>query len=151
MGKQKPKAVKGIAEGHIGISVEEMVQKIGTQVTSLFSLSQTYLPWFAWIHHWFKYPNCQAHQAPWEGICLAVFTDTLYLGIIGDVIKQEIMSFTENFPHKSKNAFSTTLVFFQPQFIYIFLSKGMCFMHKLASVLLMLNLYNQYNNKRNGS
>lgn len=43
MGKQKPKAVKGIAEGHIGISVEETVQEIGTQVTSLFSLSHTYL------------------------------------------------------------------------------------------------------------
>ena len=50
MGKQKPKAVKGIAEGHIGISVEEMVQEIGTQMTSLFSLNHTYLLWFAWIH-----------------------------------------------------------------------------------------------------
>lgn len=43
MGKQKPKAVKGIAEGHTGISVEEMVQEIGTQMTSLFSLNHTYL------------------------------------------------------------------------------------------------------------
>lgn len=84
--------------------------------------------------------------------CLGAFTDIIYLEIIADVIRQELMSFTGNFPHKSQTVFnSTPVVFFQPQLLYIFLSKGICFMYKLASALFMLNLCNQYNNERSES
>lgn len=81
-----------------------------------------------------------------------VWVSSLTLGITINVIKQELMPFTGNFSHKSPNAFNSILVcFFQRQLMYIFLSKGMYFMHELASVLFMLNLCNQYNNKRNDS
>lgn len=90
--------------------------------------------------------------APQEKFYLGAFTGALYLGIIVDVTALELMSFTGSFPCKSKNGSNSTPVdFFLPQLMYIFLSKGICFMHKLASALFMLNLCNQYNNERNDS
>jgi hypothetical protein len=39
-----------------------------------------------------------SHLAPWEEFCFSAFTGTAFLGIIANVIKQEPMSFTGNFP-----------------------------------------------------
>lgn len=128
-----------------------MVLEVGSSIDHTVFFPSHYLPSLVWIHFWLK--NCppSQHLAPQEKL-FGAFTEILYLEIIVDVIRQELKYFTGNFPHKPKNVFnSTTVVFFQPQLMCIFLSKGTCFMYKLASALFMLNLCNQYNNERNDS
>lgn len=149
MRKQRPKDVKGITKGHTEISVEEMVLEIGTIM--LLSLITLTFPICLDLPLVKEFPVTKP-PASQDKFYLGVFTDALYLEIIVDVIAQELMSFIDGFPYKSKNGSnSTPVAFLQPQLMYIFLSKGMCFMHKLASALFMLNLCNQYNNERNDS
>lgn len=85
---------------------------------------------------------------PMGGSLFGCLTGLLFVGILVNVQRKNSCLPLEASHVNPKMVSQSTLVGF---FSTIFLSKGIRFMHKLASVLFTLNLCNQYTNGRNDS
>lgn len=99
MREHRSKDIKKIAKGHIRTFAEEMVLEIETPVARIV-FSPTHSPPLIC----FNSPS----PCTMVTVLFGCLIDTLELRIIVDIIKQELMAFTGNFPQKSKNGFHST-------------------------------------------
>lgn len=121
MRKHRPKDVKGIAEGHIGTFVEEIVLQIGTTVACIvfLSITLTFLDLLEFTTLLKNLP-LPRHLVPREEFCLGVFTDTLDPGSIVDVMKQELMISLVTFHINPKMVLTVPLLSFLNHNLCIF-------------------------------